>query len=304
MGTGSSIKLVFLGTGGSYPIPERNVSSLGLKVDGEVLLFDCGEGTQRQLMSSSLSFMQVDKIFLSHLHGDHILGLPGLLQSMNMNDRDKKIEIFGPKDTSRVLKDILFKGYFRPGFPVSITELKPGARLDFEKYCIEALSADHNVPTLAYSFKERDKRGRFDREKALELGIPEGPLFSRIHRGEAVKIGDKVVRPEDVVGPPRGGKKVIYSGDTKPSRDIIEAAFRADVLIHDGTLEAAMAETALDHDHSTVKMAAEVAKKAEVGRLFISHISPRYRETKRLKKEAKEVFEKSEIPEDLSEYEI
>ncbi|MEF8873974.1 MAG: ribonuclease Z [Candidatus Thermoplasmatota archaeon] len=304
MSSGASVKLVFLGTGGSYPIPERNVSSLALKVDGEVLLFDCGEGTQRQLMSSSVSFMQVDKIFLSHLHGDHILGLPGLLQSMNMNDREKGIEIFGPKDTARVLKDILFKGYFRPGFPVSITELNPSARLDFDDFSVKTFRADHNVPTLAYSFEQKDKKGRFDREKALDLGVPEGPLFSKIHRGETVEVGDEIIRPEQVVGPPRRGRKVFYSGDTKPCAETIEGAFRADALIHDGTLDASMGDIALNHDHSSVEMAAEVARKAEVERLFITHISPRYRSTGKLKKQAKDIFENSEVPPDLSEYEI
>ncbi len=304
MSSGASIKLVFLGTGGSYPIPERNVTSLALKVDGEVLLFDCGEGTQRQMMSSSLSFMQVNKVFLTHLHGDHILGLPGLLQSMNMNDREKSVEIFGPKDTARVLKDIIFKGYFKPAFPVRITELNPSVRLDFDDFYVKTFPADHNVPTLAYSFEEKDRRGRFDKQKALALGVPEGPLFSKIHRGEAVEVNDRLIKPEQIVGPPRRGRKVFYTGDTKPCAEIIEGAFRADALIHDGTLDASMGEIALDHDHSTVKMAAEVAKKADVERLFITHISPRYRDTEMLKKQAVDIFENSEIPLDLSEYEI
>lgn len=304
MGTGSTIRLVFLGTGGSYPTPERNVSSLALKIDGEVLLFDCGEGTQRQLMSSSLSFMKIDKIFLTHLHGDHILGLPGLLQSMNMNDREKKIEIFGPRDTTRIVKDIVLKGYFRPGFPVHLTELNPEARLDFEDYSISVIEADHNVPTLAYSFEERDKKGRFDRQKALDIGVPEGPLFSRLHKGEKVEVDGKVITPEEIVGPPRQGKKIVYTGDTKPCKEIIEGAFGAEVLIHEGTLDSSRTEAALSHDHSTVEMAAEIAKKAEVDKLFITHLSPRFRKKGELEYEAREIFENSEIPEDLSEYEI
>ncbi len=304
MASRASIKLVFLGTGGSYPIPERNVSSIALKVDSEVLLFDCGEGTQRQLMSSSLSFMKVDKVFLTHLHGDHILGLSGLLQSMNMNDREKAVEIFGPRDTGRVLKDIIFKGYFRPGFPVHITELQPSARLDFGDFSVTAIKADHNVPTLAYLFEERDKKGRFNKKKALDMGVPEGPLFSKIHRGESITIADKVIGPDEIVGPPRRGKKVFYSGDTKPCNEIIEAAFRSDVLIHDSTLDASLSDAALRHHHSTAKMAAEVARKAEVDRLYLFHISPRYKDLDLLEEQAKEIFETSKVPDDLSEYSL
>ncbi len=304
MSSCTQMKLVFLGAGGSYPSPQRNVSSTALKVDGEIILFDCGEGTQRQLMYSSLSFMDVKKIFVTHLHGDHFLGLPGLLMSMNMNDREDPVEIYGPQHTSKVLRDIITKGYFRPAFPVSITELKPRARLDFEDHSVRAVEASHNVPTLAYSFKEKDKKGRFDRKKALELGVPEGPLFSRIHEGESVKVDRKVISPEQIVGPPRRGRKVVYTGDTKPSSDIIEASRGADVLIHEGTLDPSLSSVALDHGHSTVDMAARVAKKAGVKRLFIDHISPRYKDAGELEEKAKDIFENSTIPDDLSEYVI
>ncbi len=304
MSSGSQMKLVFLGTGGSYPSPQRNVSSTALKIDGDVLLFDCGEGTQRQLMYSSLSFMDVKKIFITHLHGDHFLGVPGLLMSMNMNDREDPVEVYGPRNTAKVLKDIITKGYFRPAFPVCITELNPGARLDFEDYTITTAKADHNVPTLAYSFKEKDRKGRFDREKALDLGVPEGPLFSKIHEGESVEVDGETISPEKIVGPPRKGRKLVYAGDTKPSSEIIDLARDADVLIHEGTLDSSLSSSALEHGHSSVEMAAEVAKKADVGRLFIDHISPRYNDTEELEEEAKEIFENSTIPEDLSEYEV
>ncbi len=302
MGSGSQIKLVFLGTGGSYPSPQRNVSSTALKLDGEVLLFDCGEGTQRQLMSSSLSFMDVKRIFITHLHGDHFLGVPGLLMSMNMNDREGPVEVYGPQGTAEVLKDVITKGYFSPGFPVHITELNSGARLDFDNYTITSVEAAHNVPTLAYIFKEKDRKGRFDREKALNMGVPEGPLFSELHRGESVKVDGEVISPEKIVGPPRRGRKVVYTGDTKPSLEIIEAARGADVLIHEGTLDPSLSTAALRRHHSSVDMAAKVAKKAGVEKLFIDHISPRYDTAEKLEDQAREIFENSTVPKDLSEY--
>ncbi|MBS3816019.1 MAG: ribonuclease Z [Candidatus Thermoplasmatota archaeon] len=300
----SQMKIVFLGTGGSYPSPQRNVSALALKAGGEVILFDCGEGTQRQLMSSSISFMAIDKIFITHLHGDHFLGLPGLLQTMNMNDREEKVKVYCPGGTAKVLKKIISSGYFRPPFPVKIYELKAGARVDFDGYSMTALRAAHNVPSLAYSFKENDKKGRFDKQKALDLGVPEGPLFSDLHEGHSVEVDGKTIEPEQVVGPPRKGKKVVYTGDTKPCEEIIEGARNADVLIHEGTLDSSLSDAALSHGHSSVEMAAEVARKAGVSKLFIDHISPRYEDVKELEDQAKEIFENSIIPDDLSEHEI
>ncbi len=298
------MKLVFLGTGGSYPTPDRNVSSLALKYEGETLLFDCGEGTQRQLMTSSLSFMSVSKIFITHFHGDHFLGIPGLIQSMNMNDREKELEIYGPRGTASILKELVSKGYFNPSYPVQITELNPGASLDFEDYHIKTVETDHDVPSLGYSFEEKDKKGRFDRQKALDLGVPEGPLFSKIHEGEDVEVGRDLIRSEQIVGPPRGGKKIVYSGDTRPTPRIIEVARNADVLIHDSTLDETMADRAVEQAHTSSDIAAEIAKEADVDKLFLFHISPRYTDGEKLESQAKKIFENTVLPKDFEEYEI
>ncbi len=298
------MKIVFLGTGGSYPTPKRNVSAFALKFKGDILLFDCGEGTQRQLMRSSLSFMQIKKIYLTHFHGDHFLGLPGMIQSMNMNDREKPLEIYGPRGTVSLVNSLAHQGYFRPSFPLKLFELRYGTRLSYEEYYIETIEADHNVPALAYSFKEKDKKGRFDRSRALELGIPEGPLFSKIHSGESVEIDGDVIYPEQIVGPPRRGKKVVYTGDTRPVHRIVEAARDADVLIHDSTLNADMSDKARERGHSSVSSAAKIAKEASVKRLFLFHISPRYQDGEDLEKEAKKIFDKSLVPDDLSEYDV
>ncbi|MFW5898651.1 MAG: ribonuclease Z [Candidatus Saliniplasma sp.] len=298
------MKIVFLGTGGSYPTPKRNVTSIALKFKGDVILFDCGEGTQRQIMKSSLSFMKIQKIFISHFHGDHFLGIPGLIQSMNLNDRENPLEVYGPVGTLEVMKELIDIGYFRPGFEILVTELVPEARLDFEGYSITTIESNHNIPTLGFCFKEDDKKGRFKKQKALSFGIPEGPLFSKIHNGEPIEVDGKVIRPEDVVGPPRRGRQVVYSADTKPSAEIIDAAEDADVLIHDGTLESSLSDKAMQHDHSSVDMAAMAAKEAGVKKLFITHISPRYEDAASLELEAKEIFENSTIPSDLFEYDM
>lgn len=298
------MKIVFLGTGGSYPTPSRNVSSIAVKFDGDVILFDCGEGTQRQIMRSSISFMKIKKIFISHFHGDHFLGLPGLIQSMNLNDREDPLEIYGPVGTLDEMKKLINIGYFRPGFEIDVYELLPEAELDYTGYSISVFESNHNVPTLGFVFKEDDKKGRFNKSRALDLGIPEGPLFSKIHRGESVEIDGKIIEPEEVVGPPRRGRKIVYSSDTKPSPEITEAAENADVLIHDGTLDSSLSDKALKHDHSSVDMAAAVAKEAGVKKLFITHISPRYEDTTELEFDAKEIFENSRIPSDLFEYEL
>lgn len=298
------MKIVFLGTGGSYPTPSRNVSSIAVKFDGDVLLFDCGEGTQRQIMKSSISFMKIKKIFISHFHGDHFLGLPGLIQSMNLNDREDTLEIYGPVGTLEVMKKLITIGYFRPGFEIDVYELVPEAELDFDGYSISTFSANHNIPTLGFVFKEDDKKGRFNKQRALDLGIPEGPLFSKIHGGNPVRVDGKIIEPEEVVGPPRKGRQIVYSSDTKPSLEIIDAAQNADVLIHDGTLDSSLSDKALKHDHSSVDMAARAAREAGVKKLFITHISPRYEDTASLELDAKEIFENSTIPSDLFEYEL
>jgi len=223
---------------------------------------------------------------------------------MNMNDREEPLNIYGPKGTVPLLKDLLSKGYFGAGFPIHILELEPQARLDFDGYHISTFRTDHSVPSIGYSFRERDKKGRFDREKALDLGVPEGPLFSRIHEGESVEVNGKMIHPEEIVGPPRKGKKIVYTGDTRPSQNIIEASNRADVLIHDSTLDSSMSDRATERGHSSTVMAAKVASQAEADKLFLTHISPRYTDGKELEDEAKEIFEDSKVPDDFFEYEL
>ena len=218
------MKIVFLGTGGSWPSPERNVSAIAVKRNAEVLLFDCGEGTQRQLMHSTVSFMQISKIFITHFHGDHFLGLPGLVQSMSLNDRKTKLEIFGPEGTIELVQTIMALGYYTPSYPVVIQDMMPGDVLEFDEYKVKVAEADHAVPAIMYALEENPRPGKFDKPKALELGIPEGRFFSQLQQGKTIEHDGKTFTPDMVLGPPRPGRKIVYTGDTKPCPAIVELA--------------------------------------------------------------------------------
>ena len=298
------MRIVFLGTGGTYPSKLRNVASVAVQLPGEVVMFDCGEGTQRQLMRSSVSFMKISKVFISHLHADHFLGLPGLIQSMSLNGREKPLRIYGPKGTRKDVAKALSLGYFKPGYEISAEDLEPGAVLDFGGYSVRCARADHTVPSLAYSLEEKARPGRFNLARARKLGVPEGPMFRRLQQGKPVCVGGRTVRPEQVLGPPRRGRKVVYTGDTKPSGEIIELARDADVLIHDCTLDAGHGELAAEFGHSTAEEAARVAKAARVNVLYLVHLSPRYEDNAVLEKEARRVFKRSVVPNDLDEFEV
>lgn len=298
------MKLVFLGTGGTYPTKARNVTSIAIQLPGEVVLFDCGEGTQRQLMFSPVSFMKIKRIFISHLHADHFLGLPGLVQSMSLNGREDVLHVFGPKGTVANVRKMLSLGYFKGGFDVDVADLRPGARVDFGNYSVECASATHSVPGLAFSLQEKSRPGRFDLKKAKRLGIPEGPLYRRLQEGRAISFGGIHVRPDQVLGRPRKGLKVVYSGDSRPSPRVTALAKGADALIHDCTLDSSRGQVASDFGHSTAAEAAGVARKAKVRMLFLVHLSPRYEDGSILEREARKVFKNVVAPRDLSEYVI
>jgi ribonuclease Z len=298
------MRIVFLGTGGTYPSKVRNVTSIAVQLPGEVLMFDCGEGTQRQLMSSSVSFMKVSKIFISHLHADHFLGLPGLIQSMSLNGREDDLTIFGPPATAKNVRAMLRLGYFKSGFRVVVRDLVAGEVIDCGGYCVRCGKAEHTIPALAYSLEEKSRAGKFELKKAIRLGIPEGPLFRRLQEGRSVTVDGRVIKPNMVLGPPRAGRKIVYTGDTGPSRGIVALARNADVLIHDCTLDSSHIGLAKDFGHSTAAQAARAARSAKVGTLFLVHMSPRYEETTVLEKEARAVFKNSFAAKDLMEFTV
>jgi ribonuclease Z len=295
------VQLTFLGTAGSWPTKERNASAIALDTGRELLLLDCGEGTQRQLFSSSRSFMRVRRIFLTHFHGDHFLGLPGLIQSMSLNHRTEPLDLYGPPDAKEVLERVLALGYFTLHFPVTVHALQPGASVEFDGYRVRTAAAQHPVPSLAYRVEEATKRGRFDGEKARRLGI-RGPDFGRLEAGETVEVNGRRIAPEDVMGPPRPGRSVVYSGDSAPTDTIRDLARGATVLIHEATTAGDLEKEANEWGHSSAQQAAQIAKDAEVGELFLTHFSARYKELEPLQAEARARFPGSRLARDLLDH--
>ncbi len=299
-----SLLIVFLGTGGSWPSRERNVSALALQYGPQVLLFDCGEGTQRQLMRSSVSFMKIRQIFISHFHGDHFLGLPGLLQSMYLNNRTEPLEVIGPKGTIAIVSTFMQLGYFNPTFELRLRELAHDETYEGDDFQIRAARVDHSVPALAYAFEEASRPGKFNKPRALELGIAPGPLYAKLQRGETITVGRQTITPDMVLGPPRPGRKIVYSGDTRPCENLVELATDADVLIHDSTALSMLEEKINDYGHSTAAQAATIARRAGARSLFLTHISPRYRDAGPLENEAAAIFENSIVAEDYLEHDV
>jgi ribonuclease Z len=300
------MKVVFLGTGGTIPTERRKHPALALRRGGEVFLFDCGEGAQTRIFRARVGIAPIRAILVSHLHGDHVLGIPGLLMTMTQNNRSQPIMVIGPSGTDRWLTHIFKDLAFNPSFEVSIKEAQPGPVLVQSQYEIHAFALQHGTPTLGYRFEEKMRPGRFCVGAATGLGVPKGSLWGQLQSGRAVTLKDgREVHPREVLGPPRRGRKVIYAVDSRPCGETVEAASGADLLIHDGMFLSEDLDKAKARGHSTVKEAAEVASAAKVHRLVITHISPRYRgEENTFLKEATGLFPKTTVAEDLMELEI
>ena len=294
-----TLTLTFLGTGAAIPSLERNVTAVALAREGETLLFDCGEGTQRQMMRYGVNFSLRD-IFFTHFHADHLLGLTGLVRTLGLQDRTDPLRLYGPRGARRTLEHALAVGIERNKFPVEIEELAPGDSVARTGYDLLAVEADHRAVSLAYAMVEHTRLGRFQLDRVRELGVPEGPLWGRLHRGETVELPDgRRGGPTELVGPPRRGRKVVISGDTRPSAAIAGAATGADLLVHEATFAAEEAEKASQTGHSTAAQAAGIARDAGVRRLVLTHISARYsREAPELLAEAQAVFPESVVARD------
>ncbi|THE63861.1 ribonuclease Z [Salinadaptatus halalkaliphilus] len=271
------LRVTFLGTAGAIPTTERNPSGIFVAREGEQLLFDAGEGTQRQLMRFGTGFA-ISQLFVTHTHGDHVLGIPGLLQTMAFNDREDPLTIHTPRGTREQLRNLIEALNTRPSFPVHINEHVAGdIAYRTDEYEVRTLDTDHDTRSLGYALLEDDRKGRFDRERAEELGVPVGPKFSQLHEGTPVELeGGTVVHPEQVVGDPRPGRSIVYTGDTRPTTATIEAADEPDLLIHDATFADDRAERATKTAHSTARGAGEIAARAGAKRLALVHISSRY----------------------------
>ncbi|MFC6961690.1 ribonuclease Z [Halocatena marina] len=299
--------VTFLGTSGAIPTTERNTSAVFLRRAGERFLFDCGEGTQRQMMRYGTGF-DVSHVFLTHLHGDHVLGLPGLCQTWDFNERELPLAIHTAPGTKSQVEALIGVIGTRPSYTVAVHEARPGSVVvRGDGYEIRAFETEHRTRSVGYALIEDDRKGRFDREKAEKLGVPVGPKFSQLHRGESVELDDgSVVHPEQVVGPSRPGRRFVYTGDTRPTDTTVEIAQDADLLIHDATFGDDNAERARPTGHSTAAEAATVADRAGARRLALTHVSTRYGgHVAPLEREAREVFDgELYTPDDGDEFDI
>ncbi len=294
-----SLTLTFLGTGAAVPTLDRNVTSIAIAREGEMLLFDCGEGTQRQMMRYGVGF-SFHEIFFTHYHSDHLLGVTGLVRTLGLQARTEPMTLYGPKGAAKILGAALDVGIERTKFPVEIIEVTPGDRLARDDYDIAVFPTDHRADTVGYALVEHARLGRFDPERAKALGIPEGPAWGRLHRGESVELPDgRTVGPEGLVGEARPGRTVVLTGDTRPHEAVIEAARDADLLVHEATFGHDEVERAIATGHSTAREAAEVARAANARQLVLTHISARYsREAPELLAEARAVFPESSVARD------
>jgi ribonuclease Z len=287
-----SLSLVLLGTSASRPTVERNVSSVALVREGETMLFDCGEGTQRQMMRYGVSFSLSD-IFFTHFHADHVIGVIGLMRTMALQGRTDPLRLWGPKGAARHLKRAEQFGVDRLTFPVQITELDAGERIKRNEYAIVPFQVQHGPgAAFGYALKEDDRKGRFDPELARELGVPEGPLWGRLHRGDSITLDDgRTIDSSVLVGSPRPGRSVVITGDTRPCDATEEEARGADLLVHEATFGDEEAERAVETGHSTAREAAQLARRAGCQRLLLTHFSARYsRDAAELEAQARAEF--------------
>jgi ribonuclease Z len=302
------LSVTFLGTSAARPTVERNVSALALVREGETLLFECGEGTQRQMMRYGVSFA-LSEIFFTHFHADHFLGVIGLIRTLGLQARAEPLCLYGPKGGKKILSQAIQLGVERVPFEVEITEVKPGDTIGSGKggnraprtaYDIQVFATEHGGGSVGYALREHERRGRFDVEKARAAGIPEGPLWGKLTKGEAIELPDgRRMTPDAFVGPKRPGRLVVLTGDTRPCATVVDAAQGADLLIHEATFGEEEKDRAKETGHSTAREAAQIALAAKARRLVLSHVSARYSiSADELVKEAREVFKETTVAKD------
>jgi ribonuclease Z len=302
-----SLHIIFLGTAAGVPTPKRSLPAILVQREGEQLMFDCGEGVQRQMLLARCSLSRKMKIFITHMHGDHVLGLPGLMQTMALLNREKKLDVYGPPRINDFMQAIRETVPFGLTFPVEIHEIEKVGVVweEEEEYRVEAIRSKHVIPSFAYAYVEKPRPGKFHPKKAVALGVPEGPLWGKLQRGQNVKLpSGRVVKPGDVMDPPRRGRKIVYTGDTRPFKLLEKFALGADLLIHDSTLGEELTERAKEYGHSTPNQAARTAKKARVRKLILTHISQRYEDTNNVLKQAKKIFKNTAVAEDFMKLDI
>ena len=297
------LDLVFLGTAGSMPTGRRSPTALLLRRGGDRLLIDCAEGTQRQLMRSNVGLIELREVFLTHYHADHYLGLPGMLKTFSLRGRELPITIYGPRGLTDLFGS-LRRIFGKLTYPYELVELQPGDVVDRGEYRVVTFKVTHGVPALGYALVEEPRPGRFDVPTADGLGVPPGPERGRLQSGEAIALDDgTVVTPDQVLGPPRAGRKVLITGDTAPSLAYLDLAQGAELLVHEATFCEEERERAQETSHSTAREAAQVAAAAGVRMLALTHLSSRYFGPEVLR-EAREVFPETVVPRDFDVIEI
>ena len=295
------LSVLFLGTAGSVPTVQRAPASVLVRRGGDRVLIDCGEGTQRQLLRS-VGLPDVEQIFLTHYHADHFLGLPGMLKTFAMRGRDVPLTVYGPPGLRGLMSD-LKRVYGRLTYDVHLHELRPSDAVEMDGWRIGAYAAVHRLEALGYALVEDERPGRFDPGLAEGLGVPAGPQFGRLQRGESVETAGGVVAPRDVMGASRPGRTLVFTGDTEPCEATVAVSQGADLLVHDGTFADEETERARKTGHSTARQAAEVAERADVSLLALTHLSSRYF-APAIEKEAREVFERAVVPRDFDLIEV
>jgi ribonuclease Z len=304
------MKIVLLGTSSAIPTLTRGLSSTALVRDGDVFLFDCGEGTQLQLMRSTVKRSRIHSIFIGHLHGDHLYGIAGLLSTLQLDGREAPLNVFGPEGLRTFLNAAFRTTDLQSTFKLTVQEFPRGYRgrvLDEEEFYVDALPLDHSIFCLGWRFQEKDKPGIFNLERAQELGIPRGPLYGRLQHGESITLEDgRTIAPDTVLGPPRQGKSVVYCLDTQFSERSIRLADKCTALIHETTFGPDAVDMARERKHSTMEDAARVAREAGAGHLIATHFSSRYdgRQIAQIGEQAKELFEHITVGRDLLEIDL
>ncbi len=296
------MRICFLGTGGGMPSKNRGLPSIAVRLKSSLILFDCGEGTQRQLIQAGLGMKPNFYVFITHLHGDHVLGLPGLFFTLSMNGRTDDVYVKGPPGIADFLKAVMDKRLGRLNFDVKVDELIPGQETRIDNVVVSCFRTEHTTFSYGYILNEDMRPGRMREDYLESLGVPRGPLWGMLQRGLPITFNNRIIRPEEAMHPPRPGRKIVYTGDTRPCENTVKAAANADVLIHDSTFDNRLRHRAVEEGHSTASEAAEVASRAQVKRLFLFHISPRYDDANVLLREARAVFAESYVAEDLTYY--
>jgi ribonuclease Z len=307
--SGETLQVYFLGTAGALPTTQRNPPCIMIRRGSDTLLFDCGEGAQQQMMRARCGFL-VNAIFVTHWHADHFLGIFGLVQTMSFNGRTDPLIIYGPEWVHEFVSILKTVARFNLKFPMESVELAHGSWVRFDGYTVTAFAVSHGLPSLGYMVEEDPRPGRFNREQAIALGVPPGPLFGRLQRGEIIQVGDgngcREVRPEQVMGPARPGRKIVYTGDTRAVHSrIMDIAHDADLLIHDATYDESEADRGVEFYHATARQAGEAASALNARTLVLIHTSSRYTGAEAHINDAKSVFTGPVVaPDDLDMIEV